>query len=118
MRYLRFNCFPDKLVTILEKGIVLSPADNNIRSICYAANEIVEAFYAGKISSYSPENSLPTKSFLRLLPITSDTHQQILANSYSFLEDSKRKYREEEREKYGVSEAGTTGVSGDIGSSL
>jgi hypothetical protein len=78
LAYLRLYKFPEELIIPFDLSITCrNPLQSSLRLTIQAAIEIVDAFDNNKWTKYSPENDLPVKSTLRLLPINPNQYSKL-----------------------------------------
>lgn len=107
LKYLRRYSIPDDLVESLNRDATFSPQEKNnylTRAVTQGAKELVTAFDDDKINSYRPGNALPSRSYIRILPLVGEEYTMIFQESIGYLTTCKiekaRKAAQEAGEEY------------------
>ena len=92
LKYLRLNGVPDFLVDTLSHDAKLSSKEQNtMRTICFAAEELVNAFDAHKWEKMAPGEPLPSKSYIRLLCMDARQYAKIFSVATKYLYSVRQK---------------------------
>ncbi|MCB0324513.1 MAG: HDOD domain-containing protein [Bdellovibrionales bacterium] len=94
LEYLRSHGVPNELFYGLDRELKCkTPGQAALRFISESAVELVEAFEGGRWDRYAPNQTLPSKSALRLLKISDDKYRTL----YGELDDYLRGKRDREK---------------------
>lgn len=97
LEYLRANGIPTELFYGLDRELKCkTTSQSSLRFIVESAVELVEAWSAGRWEKYSPNQTLPSKSSLRLLTITDAQYADIYEDVQAALKGSAKKKVEDE----------------------
>ena len=92
LKYLRRYSIPDELVESLNRDATFSPQERNqylVRAITQGAKELVTAFDENKINPYKPGNAMPSRSYIRTLPLVGEEYTKIFEESIGYLTQCK-----------------------------
>lgn len=104
LKYLRRYSIPENLIETLNRDATFSQSERHLvltRAIIQSAREITVAFDENKISTYKPGNAIPSKSYIRILPLVGEQYNKIFEESIGYLTQCRiESLREEKSEAH------------------
>jgi HD-like signal output (HDOD) protein len=86
VKYLAYNGVPEEVTGILKRtGANLSADAVQVKTICCAAAEMLEAFEAGKWEKLAPDKKLTSKSSLRMLQLSERDYASVYEDVGAYL---------------------------------
>ncbi len=78
INYLQKMGIPEKLYSCLDRTAVpMSDESANVRTMCFSAVEMMDAFEAGRWERYAPGQKIPSASSIRMLQLSDQKYAQV-----------------------------------------